>query len=53
MTSCEQKRSGCVASSYFSFFLSGLLFAFMMTLTRFRRVKEEKSGILYKRRDHD
>ena len=31
MTSCEQKRSGCVAPSCFSFFLSGLLFAFMMT----------------------
>ena len=31
MTSCEQKRSGCVASSCFSFFLSGLLFAFIMT----------------------
>jgi hypothetical protein len=31
MTSCEQKRSGFVASSCFSFFLSGLLFAFMMT----------------------
>ena len=31
MTSCEQKRSGCVAPSCFSFFLSGLLFAFIMT----------------------
>jgi len=31
ITSCEQKRSGYVASSCFSFFLSGLLFAFIMT----------------------
>jgi hypothetical protein len=31
MTSCEQNRSGCVASSCFSFFLSGLLFASIMT----------------------
>ena len=31
MTSCEQKRSGCVAPSCFSLFLSGLLFAFSMT----------------------
>jgi hypothetical protein len=31
ITSCEQKRSSCVASSCFSFFLSGLLFAFIMT----------------------
>jgi hypothetical protein len=31
MTSCGQKRSGLVAPSCFSFFLSGLLFAFIMT----------------------
>ena len=31
MTSCEQKRSGFVIPSCFSFFLSGLLFAFIMT----------------------
>ena len=31
MTSCEQQRSDCVAPSCFSFFLSGLLFASIMT----------------------
>ena len=29
LTSCEQKRSSCATSSCFSFFLSGLLFAFI------------------------
>jgi hypothetical protein len=31
MISCKQKRSGFVVPSCFSFFLSGLLFAFIMT----------------------